>query len=73
LHALILATLVYRALTWRRFLRVVMESTRASAVITLILAGSFMLNYAFTAKACRRPWRNGSTACSWRSSGSCCW
>jgi C4-dicarboxylate transporter DctM subunit len=27
-----------------------MESTRGSAVITLILAGSFMLNYAFTAE-----------------------
>ena len=30
--------------------RQVMESTRGSAVITLILAGSFMLNYAFTAE-----------------------
>jgi TRAP-type C4-dicarboxylate transport system permease large subunit len=29
---------------------VVLESTRASAVITIILAGSFMLNYAFTAE-----------------------
>ena len=27
-----------------------MESTRGSAVITIILAGSFMLNYAFTAE-----------------------
>ena len=50
LHALILAALVYRALTWRSFWGVVMESTRGSAVITIILAGSFMLNYAFTAE-----------------------
>jgi tripartite ATP-independent transporter DctM subunit len=50
LHALILSTVVYRALTWRSFWDVVMESTRASAVITIILAGSFILNYAFTAE-----------------------
>lgn len=50
LHALILAALVFRALTWRSFWGVVMESTRGSAVITMILAGSFMLNYAFTAE-----------------------
>ncbi len=50
LHALILAALVFRALSWRSFWGVVMESTRSSAVITLILAGSFMLNYAFTSE-----------------------
>ena len=50
LHALILAAVVFRALTWRSFWGVVMESARGSAVITLILAGSFMLNYAFTAE-----------------------
>ncbi len=50
LHALILSTVVYRTLTWRSFWGVVMESTRASAVITIILAGSFILNYAFTAE-----------------------
>ncbi len=50
LHALILAALVFRALSWRSFWGVVMESTRGSAVITMILAGSFMLNYAFTAE-----------------------
>jgi tripartite ATP-independent transporter DctM subunit len=50
LHSLILAALVFRALSWRSFWGVVMESTRGSAVITLILAGSFMLNYAFTAE-----------------------
>ncbi|HPW06720.1 MAG TPA: TRAP transporter large permease [Burkholderiaceae bacterium] len=50
LHALILAAVVYRGLTWRSFWGVVMESTRGSAVITMILAGSFVLNYAFTAE-----------------------
>ena len=50
LHALLLAALVFRALTWRSFWGVVLESTRSSAVITLILAGSFILNYAFTAE-----------------------
>jgi tripartite ATP-independent transporter DctM subunit len=50
LHSLILAAVVFRALSWRSFWGVVMESTRGSAVITLILAGSFMLNYAFTAE-----------------------
>ena len=49
-HALILAGVIYRALTWRTFWGVVMESARGSAVITMILAGSFMLNYAFTAE-----------------------
>ena len=50
LHALILATLVFRALDARGLWQVVLESTRSSAVITLVLAGSFILNYAFTAE-----------------------
>lgn len=50
LHSLILAGVVYRALSWCSFIGVVLESARASAVITLILAGSFMLNYVFTAE-----------------------
>ena len=50
LHSLVLAAWVFRALSWRAFWGVVLESTRASAVITIILAGSFMLNYAFTAE-----------------------
>jgi tripartite ATP-independent transporter DctM subunit len=49
-HALILSTLVYRALSWRALFGVVLESTRSSAVITMILAGSFLLNYAFTSE-----------------------
>jgi len=50
LHALVLSTLVFGALDWRGFWAVVLESARGSAVITLILAGSFMLNYALTAE-----------------------
>jgi tripartite ATP-independent transporter DctM subunit len=50
LHALILAAVIFRALNWRSFWGVVLESARSSAVITIILAGSFMLNYAFTAE-----------------------
>jgi C4-dicarboxylate transporter DctM subunit len=49
-HALILAGVVYRALSWRTLFGVILESTRSSAVITMVLAGSFMLNYAFTAE-----------------------
>ncbi len=50
LHALVLAGVVYRALSWRALGGVILESTRSSAVITLILAGSFILNYAFTSE-----------------------
>jgi tripartite ATP-independent transporter DctM subunit len=50
LHALILAAVIFRALNWRAFWGVVLESARSSAVITIILAGSFMLNFAFTAE-----------------------
>ena len=50
LHALILATVVFRALDARGVWQVVLDSTRASAVITLVLAGAFILNYAFTAE-----------------------
>jgi tripartite ATP-independent transporter DctM subunit len=50
LHALLLAVVVFRALDACALWAVVVESTRASAVITLVLAGSFILNYAFTAE-----------------------
>ena len=50
LHSLVLATMLFKALTWRSFWGVVLESARGSAVITMILAGSFVLNYAFTAE-----------------------
>jgi len=50
LHALVLSAGVFKALSLRAFWGVVIESARASAVITIILAGSFMLQYAFTAE-----------------------
>ncbi len=50
LHALLLAGLVYRALDWRTLCAVFVESTRSSAVITMIIAGAFLLSYAFTAE-----------------------
>ena len=50
LHALVLSTFVFKALSLRAFWDVVIESARASAVITIILAGSFILQYAFTAE-----------------------
>ena len=49
-HAFVLAAIIYRALTWRSFFDVILESARASSVITLIIAGSFMMNYAFTSE-----------------------
>jgi tripartite ATP-independent transporter DctM subunit len=50
LHALILAGLVYRAFGWRSLFAVFLESTRSSAVITVIIAGAFVLNYAFASE-----------------------
>jgi tripartite ATP-independent transporter DctM subunit len=50
LHALLLAGVVYRALDWRTLYTVLLESTRASAVITIIIAGAFLMSYAFTAE-----------------------
>jgi tripartite ATP-independent transporter DctM subunit len=50
LHALLLAVLVYRALGWRTTFAVFLESARSSAVITIIIAGAFVLNYAFTSE-----------------------
>jgi tripartite ATP-independent transporter DctM subunit len=50
LHALVLAAFVFRALSWRAFWGVVLESTRSSADINIMLAVSFMLNYAFTSQ-----------------------
>jgi tripartite ATP-independent transporter DctM subunit len=50
LHALLLAWLVYRALDWRSLFTVFLDSTRSSAVITLIIAGAFVLNYAFASE-----------------------
>jgi tripartite ATP-independent transporter DctM subunit len=50
LYALLLAKLVYRALTWKRLFAILVESARASASVTLIVAAAFLINYAFTAE-----------------------
>ncbi|MEO5793545.1 MAG: TRAP transporter large permease [Rhodoferax sp.] len=50
LYALILASLVYRALTWGRLYEILVESAKTSASVTLIIASAFIINYAFTAE-----------------------
>lgn len=50
LHALLLATLIYRAFTPRALFAVTLESLRSSTVITLIIASAYLLNYAFAAE-----------------------
>ncbi|MHB1200284.1 MAG: TRAP transporter large permease [Polaromonas sp.] len=50
LYALFLASLVYRALTWTRLYEILVESSKASASVTLIIASAFVINYAFTAE-----------------------
>lgn len=49
-YALLLATFGYRALGPREFAAVVVDSTRASAVVTMIVAGAFVLNYVVAAE-----------------------
>ncbi len=50
LYALFLSSLVYRALSWRRLYEILVESSKASASVTLIIASAFVINYAFTAE-----------------------
>lgn len=50
LYALILASLVYRALSWKRLYEILVESSKASASVTLIIASAFVINYAFTSE-----------------------
>ena len=50
LHALVLAGGVYRAFSCKALFAVTLETLRASAVITMIIASSYLLNYAFTAE-----------------------
>ncbi|MFZ4479391.1 MAG: TRAP transporter large permease [Rhodoferax sp.] len=47
LHALILAAGVYRAFSPAALFIVTLESLRASAVVTMIIASAYLLNYAF--------------------------
>ncbi|MEN9588007.1 MAG: hypothetical protein RIT15_1582, partial [Pseudomonadota bacterium] len=50
LHALVLAGIVYRALDWKGLFAVLLESARASTVVTLIIASAYLMNYVFTAE-----------------------
>ncbi len=50
LYALFLAGIVYRALGWKRLYGILVESSKASAAVTLIIAAAFVINYAFTAE-----------------------
>jgi tripartite ATP-independent transporter DctM subunit len=45
-YALILAFLVYRTLTLAQLIPVIAETVRSTAMITLIMAGAFVFNYA---------------------------
>jgi C4-dicarboxylate transporter, DctM subunit len=47
---LILAGVVYRAFSLKALFAVTLESLRSSAVITIIIASAYLLNYAFAAE-----------------------
>lgn len=69
LHALLLAGVVYRALDWRTLAAVFVESTRSAAVITMIIAGAFLLSYAFTAEGVPQAlaqWVGGMQLADWQ-------
>jgi tripartite ATP-independent transporter DctM subunit len=44
-YALVLACFFYRALGLRRLLGVLIESTRSTGIVTLVIAGAFVFNY----------------------------
>ena len=50
LYALFLAGVVYGALSWRRLYQILIESSKSSASVTLIVASAFFINYAFAAE-----------------------
>jgi tripartite ATP-independent transporter DctM subunit len=50
LHALILAGWIYRAFTGREFFAVVVDSARSTSVVALMVAASYVIQYAFTAE-----------------------
>jgi tripartite ATP-independent transporter DctM subunit len=45
-YALALAALVYRALDWRGLIDLTAATSRATAIVSLIIAGAFVVNYA---------------------------
>ncbi len=50
LYALVLASLVYRALDLRGLVAVLAESARSSATVGLVVCGAFLFNYALAAE-----------------------
>lgn len=49
-YAMLLASFVYRSLGWKGLFAVFGESMRQSAVVMLLIAGAFIVNYAVTAE-----------------------
>jgi tripartite ATP-independent transporter DctM subunit len=50
LYALALAIFVYRALDWRGLVAILADSTRATAMVGVIICGAFVFNYALAAE-----------------------
>ena len=44
-YALVLALLVYRVLDWKGLVRILAESARSTAVVSIIICGAFLFNY----------------------------
>ena len=49
-YAMVLAGVVYRSFGWRGLFAVFAESMRQSAVVMILIAGAFIINYAVTAE-----------------------
>lgn len=45
LYALVLALLVYRVLDWKGLVKVLADSARSTAVVSVIICGAFLMNY----------------------------
>lgn len=53
-YAMVLAGIVYRSFGWRGLFAVFAESMRQSAVVMILIAGAFIINYAVTAEQLAR-------------------
>ncbi len=50
IYAMLLGAFVYRQLGWKALAAVLLESARQSAVVMLLIASAFVINYAVTAE-----------------------
>ena len=50
IYALMVSVFVYRAYDWKTLWAVLVESMKSSAVVMLLIAGAFLINYAVTAE-----------------------